>query len=282
MTVFPSQATNVFYEYNNFPIQIKAFSPMGQSFLTNSPNTQYFGFLYVDCNAHLGASTITMNLHSGIGLSTSIIATSSFMASAQANGVHYLSTPSLINAKVYTFEVSASNAHGCIGLNDTTYFNPGPNYMDGFAYIQSVISPDQDLYFHLLDNAVDLITTANPNPPTSVLQGTEFSIDLQVNNTSAISSTNTDITFDTDFNIVSTSGCANDPMGFPTCTIADVSNTISQTVTVTLNSQSPVAPGLVFFSAVASNTVFEIDASNNVFQNNIDVLPLLIFSNGFE
>lgn len=274
-------AANVFYNETNFLSQINFFSPVGQTFLVTNPNTLFFGFNYRDCNAFLGAATISFSLFQGEGVSGTPILQDSFQASPEKNGMVYfdVSSVNFIANTFYTVQVASSIERGCYRENVQTVLTPppGPNYPDGQEVYQGNLNPDRDFKFHLLDDAVDL--KINATHPNQVLQNTTFNINVMLENLSGSTSNNTKVQFNSALNILSTLGCQEDPNGYPLCTISNL--TAAQNTGVTLLASGQTS-GMNFFDATISNDTYDIDSSNNLYSNNVNILSESIFVNGFE
>lgn len=111
-------------------------------------------------------------------------------------------------------------------------------------------------------------------PQTGYFAGETFTMSGSVSNSGPSDAPNASvaITLPAGLTLVSTSGCAEDPSGVPTCTVGTVTTLASSTFGLTVSVDGDAGPSLTT-TAVASSSATDLTTTNNTGTSNVTITP---------
>lgn len=145
-------------------VQVRAFSPMGQSFTAEYSGLQGIGFAFSAFNSLSPVVPVTVNLLSGDGLSGALIASREITPVDWLGNVNQFSFAdftgvNLTVGAMYTATLATSNNYWAVDLNIDGYRGGSGHFTNG----EGSIAPGSDLLFRVTSS------TEVPEPTTASL-----------------------------------------------------------------------------------------------------------------
>ena len=160
------------------------------------------------------------------------------------------------NSKMFTIEVTVDTSTSGLIANTSTVTSTtnDPNTANNSATAETTVNPPQ----------ADL-TITKMDSPDPVLAGQNITYTIEVTNAGPQTAENVQVTdtLPAGTTLISTTGCAEDPNGVPTCTLGDIGSGMSKMYTIVASVDSSVTGALANFATVTSDTDDPIPGNNS-------------------